>query len=126
MKTIEENIRPGDFLMVSFMANDENRNSVKRVDRYDYKNLLRYYSDIAKRHGAQIVFVTSPAVLSTTNSGSYGGGYGNGYYPQLMRDVAAEVGAPLIDLYRKRIDYQTEKGYNYVESVLCIFVTWRL
>lgn len=128
MKIVEENIKPGDYLMVSFMANDNTVGSIKRVDRYDYKNLLRYYSDVASRHGAQVVFVTSPARLSTTNSGSYGGGYGNGYYPQLMRDVAAEVGAHLIDLYQKRIDLQTEKGYNYVESAmyLCNIDTLKL
>jgi len=128
MKIVEENIKPGDYLMVSFMANDSTVGSVKRVDRYDFKNLLRYYSDVASRNGAQVVFVTSPSVLSLANSGSYGGGYGNGYYPQLMRDVAAEVGAPLIDLYQTRIDFQTEKGYNYVESAmyLCNIDTLRL
>lgn len=125
MKTVEENIKPGDYFVVSFMANDSTTTGVKRVDRYDFKNLLRYYSDIAEAHGAQVVYVTSPSYLSEANNGSFGGGYGNGYYPQLMRDVAAEVNAPLVDVYQKRIDLQNKKGYAYVESAmyLCNYTT---
>ena len=116
---VEKVIKPGDYLMVSFMANDEKKESTKRVDRYDFKNFLRWYADLAKSHGAQVIFVTSPPRLTQNNADCYNGGYSkDDYYCQLMEDVAAELNAPIVDVYQKRKDFQATEGYEYVESAM--------
>lgn len=128
-KNIELNIGAGDYLIVSYMANDEKKESLKRVTQYDYKNFLRYYADVAKSHGAQVIFVTSPPRLTEKNYDCYNGGYSkDDYYCQLMEAVAAELNAPVVDVYQKRKDLQTEMGYEYVESAmyLCNIDTLRI
>lgn len=116
MQQVEENIKKGDYFFVSFMANDSSSGGAKYVELSDYKNLLRYYGDVARKHGAQVVYITSPAVLNkdavTDNC------YQNGKYPEAMRSVAEEYNAPLVDLYAMRKTLQQDKGYDYVESAM--------
>ena len=110
---IENDIKEGDVIYVSFMANDSSKGSIKRVNEYDYKNMLRLYADTAKKNGAEIIFITSPAVLpydASTQTVGYNG------YTELMKEVAEEYNAPFIDIWQKTIDLQIEKGRAYVEA----------
>ncbi len=110
---IESSIKEGDILYVSFMANDSAL-GIKNVSEYDFKNMLRLYADTAKGKGAEIIFITPPPVLYDVEPDDYNG------YTALMKETAAEYNAPVIDVWQKSVDLQTEKGRAYVEAAIHI------
>lgn len=109
-KCIASALKSGDWVIVSFGHNDKNkrRNRPPKNDYStieEYKGFLRGFAADAKAKGANIAFATSIA-----HSGGFserdgamvvdGGATGLGPYVAAMREVAAELGAPLLDLNR--------------------------
>lgn len=105
----EETMNEGDYLLVSFMANDNNKMTASQ-----FKNMLRYYNDVATLHGATAVFITSPKI-AYENSGGFNG------FCQAMRDVAAELDVTLVDVYDKREKFEEETSLAYVQSSMYLF-----
>ena len=109
-KCIVSALKPGDWVIVSFGHNDMNkrRNKPPKNDystTEEYKAFLRGFAADAKAKGANIAFATSIAhsagfsekdgVLTVD-----GGAKGLGPYVNAMREVAAELKVPLLDLNR--------------------------
>ena len=109
-KRIASALKPGDWVIVSFGHNDMNKrrnkppkNDYSTLD--EYKAFLRGFAADARAKGANIAFATSIAhsagfgekdgVMSVD-----GGAKGLGPYVAVMRETAAELGVPLLDLNR--------------------------
>ena len=105
----EETMNEGDYLLVSFMANDNNKMTASQ-----FKNMLRYYNDVAELHGATAVFITSPKT-AYEHQGEYNG------FCTAMRDVASELDVALIDVYDKREKFEEETSLAYVQSSMYLF-----
>ena len=109
-KCIASKLKPGDWVIVSFGHNDMNRrrnkppkNDYSTID--EYKEFLRGFAADAKAKGANIAFATSIAhskgfVEKNSVMTVDGGATGLGPYVAAMREVAAELNAPLLDLNR--------------------------
>lgn len=109
LNTAEETMNEGDYLLVSFMANDNNKMTASQ-----FKNMLRYYNDVAKLHGATAVFITSPKT-AYEHQGEFNG------FCTAMRDVAAELDVTLVDVYDKREKFEEETSLAYVQSSMYLF-----
>lgn len=110
LATIEDRMRPGDYLFVMFAINDSADDSSNRKTRPDstFKAYLRLYVNAARSRGATPVFVTS----QTKRTFDVWGRFTNsvGAYPQAMRELGAELNVPVIDLNRKSIEFFTSIG----------------
>ena len=109
-KCIASALKPGDWVIVSFGHNDMNkrRNKPPKNDYStleEYKAFLKGFAADAKAKGANIAFATSIAHSSgfSEKDGVMtvdGGATGLGAYVGVMREVAAELKVPLLDLNR--------------------------
>lgn len=109
-KCIASKLKDGDWVIVSFGHNDSNRKRCKPPKNDystigDYKAFLRGFAADAKRKGANIAFATSiahSAGFSSTGGVMRvdGGAKRLGPYVAAMREVAAELKVPLLDLNR--------------------------
>ena len=107
---IASKLKPGDWVIVSFGHNDSNRrrnkppkNDYSTID--EYKAFLKGFAADVKAKDANIAFATSIAHSSgfSEKNGVMsvdGGATGLGPYVAAMREVAAELDAPLLDLNR--------------------------
>ncbi len=109
LNTAEETMNEGDYLLVSFMANDNNKMTASQ-----FKNMLRYYNDVAKLHGATAVFITSPKT-AYEHQGEFNG------FCTAMRDIASELDAALLDVYAERENFEEETSLAYVQSSMYLF-----
>lgn len=109
-KCIASALKPGDWVIVSFAHNDSNkkRNKPPKNDYStpdEYKSFLKGFAADAKAKGANIAFVTSVPHsdgFSETNGTMSvdGGAKGLGPYRKAMRELAAELGVPVLDINR--------------------------
>lgn len=107
---IASKLKPGDWVIVSFGHNDMNkrRNKPPKNDYSttgEYKAFLKCFADDARAKGANIALATSIAHSSGFSeiNGAMkvdGGATGLGSYVVAMRELAAEIGVPLLDLNR--------------------------
>ena len=107
---IASKLNAGDWIIVSFGHNDMNKrrnkppkNDYSTID--EYKAFLKGFAADVNEKGANIAFATSIAHssgFSETNGVMHvdGGATGLGTYVAAMREVAAELDAPLLDLNR--------------------------
>jgi len=92
------NVKEGDYVFLQFGHNDESK---EKVDRYtspaDYRaNLARFVAETRARKAIPVLmtpvmrrrFDSSGALLDT-----------HGEYPEIVRSLARETGAPLLDLH---------------------------
>lgn len=112
-------LNEGDFVFVSFMHNDryggykDLNNDGTEESKYgctleEYKANLRTIADKLKEKGAKVVFVINPntgrefdqhTITPPGYTSTSGAWDSSGNWPQGMRDVAAEKGVALIDVY---------------------------
>ena len=109
-KCIASKLKPGDWVIVSFGHNDMNKrrnkppkNDYSTID--EYKAFLKGFAADVKSKGANIAFATSIAHSKgfSEKDGVMtvdGGATGLGPYVAAMREVAAELKTPLLDLNR--------------------------
>lgn len=96
-QTLLSQVRPGDYVFIQFGHNDQ---SVKKVERYtppdQYQdNLTRFIADVRARDANPVLF--TPVVRRRFNEqGEFYDSHKQ--YPDLVRKVANETGAPLIDM----------------------------
>lgn len=91
-------LRPGDYVIIQFGHNDESK---EKVDRYtppeDFrKNLAKFVTDTRERGGIPIL--CTPVVRRRFDA--HGEFYDvHGEYPVIVREVAAALDVPLIDMH---------------------------
>ncbi|TWT37629.1 Rhamnogalacturonan acetylesterase RhgT [Posidoniimonas corsicana] len=84
-------LRPGDFVMAQFGHNDMKSKRPDALERYR-RDLVKLVQAVRER-GGQPILVTSMERKAGLDKDTLG------EYPQTVRDVAAEMNAPLIDLH---------------------------
>ena len=127
---IASKLNADDWVIVSFGHNDMNRrrNKLPKNDYStpeEYKAFLRGFASDVRAKGANIAFATSIAHssgFSETNGVMRvdGGATGLGTYVVAMREVAAEVGAPLLDLNRYAEENLPKMGLDAAKSLYMV------
>lgn len=98
-REVVDALRPGDFVFVQFGHNDA---SVDKVDRYtppaDYRrNLARFVADVRAKQATPVLLTPVMRRRFDENGAFYDA---HGEYPGIVREVAAELRVPLIDMHR--------------------------
>jgi lysophospholipase L1-like esterase len=114
---IDAAIRPGDYLLISFGHNDEKISDPERgTDPFTtYQDHLSRYIEVARRHGATPVLVTSVERRSFAADGTAQSTHGD--YPKAMTDLGERAGVEVIDLTTlsrelwQRLGPEPTKGY---------------
>ncbi len=102
---------PGDFLFIQFGHNDE---KIADPNRYTapegaYRENLRLFVEAARAAGAYPLLITPIARRLFDEAGNFLPG-SHGAYPDAMRKLAAELGAPLVDLTARTEDWLSTVG----------------
>ena len=96
---IEQEIAPGDLLLIQFAHNDESDKEERHTEPWgDFQDNLRVFLNTARGKGAIPVLVT-PICMRIWQEGKLQDTHGE--YLQAMRAVAEEEKVPLIDMYRE-------------------------
>ena len=126
-KNIASQLKPGDWVIVSFGHNDMNKkrnkppkNDYSTID--EYKAFLKGFAADAKEKGANIAFATSIAHSSGFGEKDGvmsvdGGATGLGPYVAAMHEVAAELDAPLLDLNRYAAENLPKMGLEKAKAL---------
>lgn len=99
-RAIVDNLKKGDFVFVQFGHNDESKDKGERyTPPEDFKkNFERFIADVRAKN-ANIVLLTPVMRRKFDNGGNFVDTHGE--YPDIIRAVAKEENAPLIDMHRK-------------------------
>ena len=91
-------VRPGDYVFIQFGHNDEKKEDSLRYTEPNgsYRRNLERFVKEARDKGANPVLLTSIVRRSFDEHGTLRDTHGG--YPQATRDVARDLGVPLIDL----------------------------
>ena len=95
---VKGEMKRGDFLFIQFGINDRAADVARRAVGEDFKNFLRSYVNEARAMGV------IPVLVSTVRRDAWQNGVPYDSYhehPGLVREVAAELNVPLIDLDAK-------------------------
>jgi lysophospholipase L1-like esterase len=98
-QTLLDAVREGDYVVIQFGHNDGAKD---RPDRYtppeDYRaNLRRFVREVRQRKATPVLF-TPVMRRKFTKEGAFVDQHG--VYPGIVREVAAELKAPLVDMHR--------------------------
>lgn len=96
---IADALRSGDYVFIQFGHNDA---SIEKTDRYtppgDYRDNLSRFVAEARARGANPVLFTPVMRRRFDENGRFYDAHGE--YPGIVREVAAELRVPLIDMHR--------------------------
>ena len=97
---ILDDLRKGDYVFIQFGHNDESKDKVERyTPPEDYrKNLLKFLEEVRAKK-AYPVLLTPVMRRRFDKNGKFQDTHGE--YPDIVRAVAREQDAPLIDMHRK-------------------------
>ncbi|MDQ0113428.1 rhamnogalacturonan lyase family protein [Paenibacillus harenae] len=112
-------IKPGDYFLVQFGHNDA---TISVPDRYaspaDFKNYLKTYVEGATQRGATPILVTPMGRRDyNADTGKFNVSFPE--YVQAMKEVAAELNVPLVDLSTLSVAYYDSIG---VQASLSVFL----
>lgn len=97
---VDERIGTGDYLFIQFGHNDEKSDEARHTEPYTtFKENLKQYINTARSHQAHPVLVTPVQRRSFNEAGEFMDTHGE--YPSAMKQLAAELNVPLIDLASK-------------------------
>ncbi|HSI69511.1 MAG TPA: rhamnogalacturonan acetylesterase, partial [Gillisia sp.] len=107
---IQQNLKPGDYVLIQFGHNDQKQES---LDRYaaadtDYRsNLVRYINE-TRAKGAKPIIATPISRRSFNESGILEDSHGR--YSEVVREIAREHKVPLLDLHKKTVEVINQFG----------------
>ena len=108
LQRIEEEILPGDLLLIQFSHNDESDLVWRHTDPWtSFYHNLEIFVDTALLRFARPVLMT-PICRRTWQDGALVESHGE--YPDAIRVLAAQRNVPLIDLYAKSMEYVRALG----------------
>jgi lysophospholipase L1-like esterase len=93
--------RPGDWVVISFGHNDSSGNTDRSVTVEDFRRNLTRFAEEVRAKGANPLFVTPVATCTFKKDGTYSASRGLTTYADAMKEVAAALKAPVIDLYAR-------------------------
>jgi len=96
---IIDDVKKGDLVFVQFGHNDESKDKGERyTPPEDYKkNLIRFVNEVRAKSGTPVL-LTPVMRRRFDKDGKFYDTHGE--YPGIVRDVARELGAPLIDMHK--------------------------
>lgn len=109
--TVIPDIQSGDYLFISFGANDSNTYATWCTTTDEFIDYIGIFCDAARAKGA------TPVLLSTVNRNSWGphnllnSSYGQ--HPQAMKEAAEKYDTPFFDLYTFGFNLSEEVGSEY-------------
>lgn len=116
-KTLKENIKAGDYLIIQFGHNDsktdEDRYTDPRGDRFtdgSYKKSMMDYINIAKEKGAKPILATSISRRNLKDDTLE-------LYVNAAKELGNELHIPVLDLYGKTKEYINEVGVEEAKSM---------
>ena len=101
---IMNDIQPGDFVIVQFGHNDTSPIQGRHVEPEDYKANFRKFCTEARAKGANPIFCTSIAMRTWKDGVLVVERPHFAEYIQYVRDVAAEMKVPLIDMHKETLE----------------------
>ena len=127
---IASKLKPGDWAIISFGHNDKNKRRNK-LPKNDYSTLEEYKAFLAgfvadaRAKGANVAFATSIAhsdCFVETNGVMQvdGGATGLGPYVAAMRETAAELNVPLLDLNKYAEENLPKMGMEAAKSLYMV------
>jgi lysophospholipase L1-like esterase len=109
-KPVEDNLRPGDYVIIQFGHNDEKKDQPKRYTEPfgSFKqNLEQYIREVREKKGKPIL--ATPVVRRAfSDEGELRDTHGD--YVTAVRQVAAEQNVPLLDLERRSAELLKQLG----------------
>lgn len=96
---VYEQLKPGDWVLIQFGHNDSKVSDTTRYAdaKTDYrKNLVRYITEVRSK-GAKPLLITPVMRRKFDEKGSFVDQHGD--YPGVVKEVAAQLNVPLIDLH---------------------------
>jgi len=99
-QAIIDSMQKGDYVFIQFGHNDESKDKGERyTPPEDFRaNFIRFIADVRAK-GGYPVLLTPVMRRRFDNDGKFYDTHGE--YPDIIRSVATEQGAPLIDMHRK-------------------------
>lgn len=109
-------VRKGDYVVIQFGHND---GSLQKAERYctpvEYRyNLTRFISDVRKK-GANPVLCTSVQRRKFDENGLFHDTHGE--YPGYVREIAAQLNVPMVDMQKKSEKVILEHGMEGSEKI---------
>ena len=93
---IKDQLQPGDFVLIQFGINDRSNDPERRAFGDEFKGYLRNFVNETRAKGGFPVLVSTVRRARWNSDGTMYDSYHE--HPQLVRDVAAEMNVPLLDL----------------------------
>lgn len=118
-KTVQNNLRPGDWVLIQFGHNDQKADDTTRfaAAQTDYrKNLIRYIEE-TRAKGANPVLITPVMRRKFDEAGQFVDQHGE--YPGVVKAVAKQYRVPLIDLHSSSREALVQHG---VEGSKALFM----
>ena len=118
---IQEELRPGDFVLIQFGHNDQKESDTSRyaAPQTDYRsNLTRYVAE-TRAKGATPVLLTPVSRRKFSESGQFIDQHGE--YPGVVRELARQLNVPLIDLHKTSMDELARQGPQASERMFLHF-----
>lgn len=113
LKAIDRKIQEGDFLFIQFGHNDEKADEARHTEAYgDYQENLMKFIDIARKHNAHPVLITSlyRRLFNTDENTLIENTHLD--YPQAMIELGRKFNVPVIDLCAKSKTLIEEAGFE--------------
>lgn len=110
--TVMSRLKAGDFVMIQFGHNDEkiDKPEVGAPAHTVYKeNLIRFINDVRSK-GATPVLITPVMRRSFDSTGKFADSHGD--YPAVVKEVGAQMNAPVIDLHQSSEALILKEGFE--------------
>ncbi len=108
LQALDGKIKPDDLVLIQFAHNDENVKPERHTEPWgDFSENLKTFAAFVGKRGGRPVFLT-PICMRVWEDGVLQETHGE--YPDAMRAVASETGAPLIEVYRESFRIVKEAG----------------
>ncbi len=112
---VTRDIRAGDYVLIQFGHNDQKRDH-RYTDPYGtYQKFLTQYIHETRQKGGIPILVTSVMRRRYTKEGKLYDTHGN--YPKAVRQLAARLEVPLIDLHQRSFEYLDRLGQEATKRI---------
>lgn len=112
---VYQDLEPGDVVLMQFGHNDAAKEKTERyVATEGYKEYIRLFVNQTREKGATPIVLTPVARNYPWKEGRLENVHGE--YDAAAKEVAAELGALMIDLNQRSMDFFSEKGQEYVTA----------
>ncbi len=112
-RSVFETLQAGDLVLIQFGHNDQSEEKTERyVPVEGYKEFLRLYVSQTREKGAMPILLTPVARNYPWKDNHLENVHGD--YPNAMKEIAAEMSVPLIDLNHLSMAHFSKMGHDYV------------